>query len=63
MVNVIGAKPRARDFLAVPGLHWHDYGKAERPGRKLGHFTLVTGNPAARDRAARQLRRRFIPQR
>ena len=25
-----------------PGLHWHDYGKAERPGRKLGHVTFVT---------------------
>ena len=62
MVNVIGRKPRARDFLAMAGLHWHDYGKAERPGRKLGHVTLVTGTRAARDRAARRLRRRLILQ-
>jgi 5-(carboxyamino)imidazole ribonucleotide synthase len=61
MVNLIGAKPRARDFLAMPGLHWHDYGKSERPGRKLGHVTFVTGSRAARDRAAQRLKRRLIP--
>jgi 5-(carboxyamino)imidazole ribonucleotide synthase len=60
-VNLIGRRPAARDFLAMPGLHWHDYGKSERPGRKLGHVTLVTGSRRARDRAARQLRRRLIP--
>jgi 5-(carboxyamino)imidazole ribonucleotide synthase len=62
MVNVIGSRPRARDFLAMPGLHWHDYGKAERPGRKLGHVTVVAASASARDRAARRLRRRLIPQ-
>jgi 5-(carboxyamino)imidazole ribonucleotide synthase len=61
MVNLIGRKPASRDFLAMPGLHWHDYGKRERPGRKLGHVTLVTGSRSARDRAARRLRRRLIP--
>jgi 5-(carboxyamino)imidazole ribonucleotide synthase len=63
MVNVIGTRPRARDFLAMPGLHWHDYGKTERPGRKLGHVTLVAASRLHRDRAARQLRRRLLPQR
>ena len=63
MVNVIGRKPRSRDLLARPGLHVHDYGKAERPGRKLGHVTFVTGGRVLRDRVARQLRRRLIPQR
>ncbi len=62
MANVIGRRPAARGFLATPGLHWHDYGKSERPGRKLGHVTLVTGSRVARDRAARQLRRGLIPQ-
>jgi len=61
MLNLIGTRPAARDYLAMPGLHWHDYGKAERPGRKLGHVTLVTGSRPARDRAARRLRRRLIP--
>lgn len=32
--------------LAVPGAHVHLYGKAPRPGRKLGHVT-VCGNDAA----------------
>lgn len=62
MVNVIGRKPRAGAILAQPGLHWHDYGKAPRPGRKLGHVTFVTGSRARRDRVARQLRRRLNPE-
>ena len=62
MVNLIGAMPCARDLLRLPGIHWHDYGKSARPGRKLGHVTLVTGSRAARDAAARQLRRRLISQ-
>jgi 5-(carboxyamino)imidazole ribonucleotide synthase len=61
MVNVIGAKPRAADLLATPGLHWHDYAKSPRPGRKLGHVTVVTGSRRRRDRVARQLRSRLIP--
>jgi 5-(carboxyamino)imidazole ribonucleotide synthase len=62
MVNLVGTMPIARDLLALPGLHWHDYGKAPRPGRKLGHVTLVTGSRARRDRVARQLRRRLFPE-
>jgi 5-(carboxyamino)imidazole ribonucleotide synthase len=53
--------PKARVFLAMPGLHWHDYGKSERPGRKLGHLTYVGAGRAARDRVARRLRRRLFP--
>ena len=46
-VNVVGpadgADPRARlpAALAVPGAHVHLYGKAARPGRKLGHVTAL----------------------
>jgi 5-(carboxyamino)imidazole ribonucleotide synthase len=61
MMNVIGKMPQARDYLGLPGVHWHDYGKAPRKGRKLGHVTAVTGSRAARDRIARQLRRRLNP--
>ena len=60
MVNLIGSKPRAKDFLQWPGLHWHDYGKEPRARRKLGHVTLVASSRAARDRAARRLRSRLI---
>ena len=41
MVNCIGVMPSPGDVLAVPGAHLHDYGKAPRPGRKLGHVTVV----------------------
>jgi 5-(carboxyamino)imidazole ribonucleotide synthase len=41
MVNLIGSTPRNEDVLRVPGAHLHLYGKEPRPGRKLGHVTLV----------------------
>jgi 5-(carboxyamino)imidazole ribonucleotide synthase len=40
MVNLLGSLPEPRDVLAVPGAHLHLYGKAPRPGRKLGHVTV-----------------------
>ncbi len=57
MVNLIGRMPQARGLLARPGVHLHDYGKAPRPGRKLGHVTFVAGGRALRDRVAGDLRR------
>jgi 5-(carboxyamino)imidazole ribonucleotide synthase len=41
MVNVLGAAPDPATVLRVPGAHLHLYGKAPRPGRKLGHVTVV----------------------
>jgi 5-(carboxyamino)imidazole ribonucleotide synthase len=41
MLNLIGVTPDAADVLGVPGAHLHLYGKEPRPGRKLGHVTLV----------------------
>jgi len=38
--NVLGFWPSRQDLLQVPGLAVHDYGKAERAGRKIGHVTL-----------------------
>ncbi len=59
-INVLGgedaADPATRlpDALAVPGAHVHLYGKAARPGRKLGHVTALGATVgAARERAAR----------
>jgi 5-(carboxyamino)imidazole ribonucleotide synthase len=40
MLNLIGSLPDEREVLSVPGTHLHLYGKAPRPGRKLGHVTL-----------------------
>jgi 5-(carboxyamino)imidazole ribonucleotide synthase len=41
MLNLIGTMPKRVAVLAQPGVHLHDYGKQPRPGRKLGHCTLV----------------------
>jgi len=46
MYNLIGAMPDRRQVLQIPGAHLHDYGKAPRPGRKLGHITLCNPTPA-----------------
>ncbi len=43
MVNLIGAVPDADAVLAVDGAHLHLYGKAPRPGRKVGHVTVTSG--------------------
>jgi 5-(carboxyamino)imidazole ribonucleotide synthase len=59
MLNVIGRHPDSRRILGVQGAHWHDYDKSARPGRKLGHVTLVASTRAERDRGARRLRRRL----
>jgi 5-(carboxyamino)imidazole ribonucleotide synthase len=40
IVNAIGTMPPARDILPIPGVHWHHYGKAERPNRKVGHISI-----------------------
>ena len=63
-VNLLGPKdgsdPRSHTAaaLAVPGAHLHFYGKAARPGRKLGHVTVVATSidealASARSAAAR----------
>jgi 5-(carboxyamino)imidazole ribonucleotide synthase len=57
MVNFIGTMPDRDRVLALPGAHYHDYGKAPRQGRKLGHCTIVARTAAERDRTLRRLLR------
>jgi 5-(carboxyamino)imidazole ribonucleotide synthase len=52
MINLIGALPDRDALLREPGLHWHDYGKSARPGRKLGHLTLVENSSRSRNSRA-----------
>ncbi|MGB5512239.1 MAG: 5-(carboxyamino)imidazole ribonucleotide synthase [Woeseiaceae bacterium] len=47
MLNLIGEIPAAARELAVGTLH--DYGKQPRPGRKLGHITVVAERAEQRD--------------
>jgi 5-(carboxyamino)imidazole ribonucleotide synthase len=61
MLNLIGTLPERQSILAEGELHLHDYGKQPRPGRKLGHCTLVERTPAARDRRARRLLAQLAP--
>jgi 5-(carboxyamino)imidazole ribonucleotide synthase len=55
MVNLIGEQPPRARLLALAGVHLHDYGKQPRPGRKMGHCTVVEASAAARDARARAL--------
>ena len=47
MVNLIGDLPPDAAVLAIPGAHLHRYGKAPRPGRKVGHVTVRAADPGA----------------
>ena len=47
MINLIGDIPDSVRSLERGVLH--DYGKAPRPGRKLGHITVTTETAASRD--------------
>ncbi|MFA5884079.1 MAG: 5-(carboxyamino)imidazole ribonucleotide synthase [Acidimicrobiia bacterium] len=56
MLNAIGELPPRDAVLAVPGARFHDYGKTPRPGRKVGHVTVVADTPDELDaRVARLL--------
>jgi 5-(carboxyamino)imidazole ribonucleotide synthase len=47
MINLVGATPPLERLLSIPGAHVHLYGKEPRPGRKLGHVTLVDAGEGA----------------
>jgi 5-(carboxyamino)imidazole ribonucleotide synthase len=51
MINLIGETPETGAILGIEGAHLHLYGKPARPGRKLGHVTLVEPDRQALDSA------------
>ncbi len=55
MVNIIGVHEPAAARGASGGASWHDYHKSARPGRKLGHVTVVRESAEERDAAVRGL--------
>lgn len=55
MLNLIGSMPAEDLALDSDTAYLHDYGKKPRPGRKLGHITVVASDPADRDRAVTRL--------
>jgi 5-(carboxyamino)imidazole ribonucleotide synthase len=55
MINIIGAHEPSDARSRHQSAHWHDYHKQARPGRKLGHVTVVEPSPGERDRAVQSL--------
>lgn len=55
MKNLIGDAPASAKILSVPGAALHLYGKAPKPGRKLGHVTIVSSDERAAQAALQQL--------
>ena len=51
MVNLIGAVPDRAELLALRAARVHVYGKEPRPGRKVGHVTLVDPDDSTIERA------------
>ncbi len=50
MVNLIGRDVEPGRVLSIPGAHLHRYGKGIRPGRKVGHVTVVADDRAELER-------------
>jgi 5-(carboxyamino)imidazole ribonucleotide synthase len=51
MINFLGKMPDRTRLLGLDGLAFHDYGKEPRPGRKLGHCTILKKRPSERNSA------------
>ena len=51
MINFLGGMPDRERLLGMEGLAYHDYGKEPRPGRKLGHCTILKATSRDRDSA------------
>lgn len=60
MLNLIGCLPSNSVDLDSKVCWLHDYGKTPRPGRKLGHITIVADSPAGRDREMARVRKFLI---
>ncbi len=67
MVNLLGdlwlsGEPRWEAVLADPNVRLHLYGKAEaRPGRKMGHLTVLSDTPQKAAELAVSARERLAP--
>jgi 5-(carboxyamino)imidazole ribonucleotide synthase len=62
MFNWLGEMPSRHRLLAIPGLAWHDYQKQPRPGRKVGHATLVADDRSTLDSALSILKPMLNPE-
>ena len=62
MINLIGTMPARAGLLRHAGVHLHDYAKEPRPGRKLGHLTVVEDSAERCERRARALMAELAPE-
>ncbi|MCS7236046.1 MAG: 5-(carboxyamino)imidazole ribonucleotide synthase [Armatimonadota bacterium] len=60
MVNLLGEQPDPVEVLQVPGTYYHWYGKAVRPGRKVGHVTVCADRLELLLERLEELRRRGL---
>lgn len=56
VVNLLGTLPDRASALNIPGVHWHDYGKRPRTGRKIGHLTVTAPSADELDDRLERLR-------
>lgn len=56
MLNIIGEHPDRNELLSYPDVHLHDYEKAPRPGRKIGHVTIQSDDPDRADQLIDEIR-------
>lgn len=61
MINFLGRMPDANTCYAVPGMHFHSYGKSNRPSRKVGHGTINATTPEAVSEAVSQFETLYTP--
>ncbi len=55
LVNLVGHLPLLQNLLALPDVHVHFYGKAEKPARKVGHVTVRAADAETRDARIAQI--------
>ncbi len=60
MINLIGSMPPILPKSEGSSIHLHDYGKTPRPGRKLGHVTVIAESVRARDAALSKIAENLI---
>jgi len=59
MTNLIGAIPNHADVLSIADTHLHDYGKAPRAARKVGHVTSLGATEEEAEARATRVRKLF----
>jgi len=62
MINLIGSIPTLPDMLRFGDTHVHLYGKTPRPGRKVGHITVLNEDAVMLRKRVEEIRARLALQ-